>query len=418
MILIVDDKQENLFSLKALLQLNDYKVDTANSGENALKRILKNDYALIILDVQMPGMDGFEVAESIRGYSKSKDIPILFLSAVNTDKRFITKGYSAGAVDYVTKPFDSDLLLLKVKTFYRLYEQSRELSKMQTELKQEIQTRKLAQQELEEINLLLEAKVEARTTDLVETNVKLESRNSELQQYAFLASHDLQEPLRKILTYIRLIEDRYISDIPESKKYFEKVINSAERMRILIDDLLNYSQLSNESSFILTDLNSIVDETINDLEIAIKDKSAKIQIDNLPNVEIIPAQMRQVFQNLLSNSLKFSKEKEQCKILISSRYIKSKAFFEETVDSGDFVEIEFEDNGIGFNEIYLEKIFTIFQRLHGKEEFAGTGIGLAIVKKIVEKHHGLITATSNEGVGTKFKIVLPILHHVQDKSLP
>ena len=121
MILIVDDKRENILSLKKILEINDFKVDTASSGEEALLKILKNAYFLIILDVQMPGMDGFEVAEAISGTSKTKDIPIIFLSAVNTEKKFITKGYASGAIDYITKPFDPDILILKVKTFYRLY---------------------------------------------------------------------------------------------------------------------------------------------------------------------------------------------------------------------------------------------------------------------------------------------------------
>jgi len=150
MILIVDDKPENIFSLKKILELNDFQVDTAFSGEEALKKILKNTYTLIILDVQMPGMDGFEVAESISGYSKSKEIPIIFLSAVNTNKRFITKGYQTGAMDYITKPVDPDILLLKVKTFYRLYEQARELNEIQQVLRQEIEFRKQAQSELKE----------------------------------------------------------------------------------------------------------------------------------------------------------------------------------------------------------------------------------------------------------------------------
>ncbi|MBA4168588.1 MAG: response regulator, partial [Chitinophagaceae bacterium] len=119
MILIVDDKQENLFSLQRLLQIHNFNVDTAISGEEALKKILKNFYALIILDVQMPGMDGFEVAEAISGFGKSKDIPVIFLSAVKINKTFITRGYHSGGIDYVTKPFDPDVLLLKVKTFYR-----------------------------------------------------------------------------------------------------------------------------------------------------------------------------------------------------------------------------------------------------------------------------------------------------------
>ena len=138
MILIVDDKPENLFSLKSLLQLHAYEVDTASSGEEALKKILKTEYALIILDVQMPEMDGYEVAETITGYSKTKNIPVIFLSAVNIDKRFITKGYAAGGVDYVTKPFDPDLLLLKVRTFYRLYLQTQELKQDAVKIRQQI----------------------------------------------------------------------------------------------------------------------------------------------------------------------------------------------------------------------------------------------------------------------------------------
>ncbi len=147
MILIVDDKAENIYSLKALLSLHSFPVDAAMNGEEALKKILANSYALIILDVQMPGMDGFEVAETISGYSKTKDIPIIFLTAANTDKKYITRGYSSGGVDYITKPIDPDILLLKVKTLYRLYEQSRKLSEMHDNLVLEIEYRKKAEQE-------------------------------------------------------------------------------------------------------------------------------------------------------------------------------------------------------------------------------------------------------------------------------
>jgi signal transduction histidine kinase len=150
MILIVDDKPENIFSLKTILELHSFPTDTALSGEEALKKILRNTYALIILDVQMPGMDGFEVAETIGGYSKSRDIPIIFLSAASTEKKFITKGYTSGALDYITKPIDPDILLLKVKTFYRLYEQNRELNRIQASLRSEIEFRKKVEGELQE----------------------------------------------------------------------------------------------------------------------------------------------------------------------------------------------------------------------------------------------------------------------------
>lgn len=150
MILIVDDKPENIFSLKTILELNSFPTDTALSGEEALKKILRQSYALIILDVQMPGMDGFEVAETISGYSKARDTPIIFLSAANTEKKFITKGYTSGGLDYITKPIDPDILLLKVKTFYRLYEQNRELNKIQASLRSEIEFRKRVEGELQE----------------------------------------------------------------------------------------------------------------------------------------------------------------------------------------------------------------------------------------------------------------------------
>jgi signal transduction histidine kinase len=150
MILIVDDQPENIYSLQKLLESKDFLVDTALSGEEALKKVLKNDYALIILDVQMPGMDGFEVAETLSGFSKTKEIPIIFLSAVNKDKKFITKGYASGGIDYVTKPVDPDILMLKVKTFYRLYEQTLALNESQRALRSEIEERKRAQEKLKE----------------------------------------------------------------------------------------------------------------------------------------------------------------------------------------------------------------------------------------------------------------------------
>lgn len=387
MILIVDDKQENLFSLKTLLQLNVYDVDTASSGEEALKKILKNEYELIILDVQMPGIDGFEVAEIITGYSKSKDIPIIFLSAINIDKRFITKGYTFGGVDYVTKPFDPDLLLLKIKTFSRLYRQTKELN---------------------DIKANLEHKVEERTAELKQVNKDLEASNAELQQYAFIASHDLQEPLRKITTFSRIIEERFVQKTPEAMEYIKKIISSSERMRILINDLLDYSRISVEPKYIYTDLNKIVNETLLDLEVSINEKKAQFQIDKLPFAEVVPEQVTQVFQNIISNALKFSKKDVAPLIKISGDLIYEKSLESRTSATGNYCRIIVTDNGIGFDEIYIDKIFNMFQRLHGKAEYMGTGIGLSITKKIIENHNGFITAKSKENEGSSFIIVLPV----------
>ncbi|GAB3169222.1 sensor histidine kinase [Telluribacter humicola] len=409
MILIVDDKQENLFSLKTLLQINLYEVDTATSGEEALLKILKKEYALIILDVQMPGMDGYEVAETITGYSKTRDIPIIFLSAVNIDKRFITKGYDSGGVDYITKPFDPDLLLLKVKTFYRLFEQTRELQTVQKALKEEIENRKKAQEAVEQMNLLLEEKVKDRTEELLQLNKDLETRNVELAQFASLASHDLQEPLRKIITFGHIIDEKYLCHMDEAAELMKKINASSERMRNLINDLLNYSKLSAHSYFSDVDLNSVIRETVQALELTIEEKKARIYYEELPALEAIPGQMRQLFQNLISNALKFSKNGVPPVVRIWGEYIIEKSLIAPvTTETAEYLRISIEDNGIGFDEMYLNKIFSIFQRLHSQYEYEGTGIGLAIVKKIIEKHNGLISAKSQDGIGTTFMIVLPV----------
>lgn len=420
MILIVDDKPENLFSLKTLLQLHLYETDTASSGEEALKKILKNDYALIILDVQMPGMDGYEVAETIKGYSKTKSVPILFLSAVNIDKRFITRGYASGGVDYITKPFDPDLLMLKVKTFTRLFEQTQELKLISDALKAEVERRKEAQLALEQTNFLLEDKVAERTAELLQKNLELGDTNTELQQFASVASHDLQEPLRKIITFSNIIQEKHLQNTPDAEMLMRKVIASTERMRNLIDDLLNFSRLSSAVPFVYCDLNEILKETLSDLELSIRESGAAITADDLPYAEVIPGQIRQLFQNILSNSLKFAKKDQPPVVHISVERTATRSAEGSRDEDGPFLRIAIDDNGIGFNPMYAEKIFTIFQRLHGRSEYEGTGIGLAIVKKIVEKHNGLISAKSREGEGTKFIVVLPIrrngAHHGYDSE--
>ncbi len=408
MILLVDDRPENLFSLRSLLQLHSYEVDTAASGEEALKKILRNEYALIILDVQMPEMDGYEVAEAVSSLNKTKDIPIIFLSAVNIDKKFIAKGYNSGGVDYITKPFDPDVLLLKVRTFNRLYEQQRDLKLAQAALRTEVDNRKRAQDELEKLNSSLEEIVTKRTRELVELNQGLESSNTELGQYASLASHDLQEPVRKIITFSKIIAEKYLSDIPNGQRDIQKVIESSERMRSLINDLLNYSKLSAISHFTTVDLHELLNSTLADLEIVIQEKKAKIEVDCLPEVEVVPGQIRQLFQNIITNALKFSKAGVAPLIRIRCEHVAAKKLDASPKEDGQFIRISIADNGIGFDEFYLEKMFTIFQRLHDRTEYDGTGIGLAIVKKIVEKHGGVVGAHSVEGEGSTFIIVLPI----------
>jgi light-regulated signal transduction histidine kinase (bacteriophytochrome) len=276
--------------------------------------------------------------------------------------------------------------LLKIKTFARLYRQTKELN---------------------DIKHNLEKKVEERTAELIETNKELEASNTELQQYAFIASHDLQEPLRKIITFSQIVKERFMEN-KDASQYVNRIIASSERMRILINDLLSYSRLATDPDFVTASLNIVLRGAITDLELVIKEKKAIINIDDLPTIEMIPDQIRQVFQNIIGNAVKFAKPGATSEIKIWSDFTKEKSAVSKAVEKGAYCRIYISDNGIGFNEQYLDKIFTMFQRLHGRAEYQGTGIGLSIVKKIIEKHNGLVTAKSKENEGTTFILVLPV----------
>lgn len=419
MILIVDDRKENILSLKTILELQKFEVDTAYSGEEALKKILNADYELIILDVQMPGMDGFEVAEAINGYSRSREVPIIFLTAVNIDKRFIARGYKSGGIDYVTKPFDPDILLLKVKTFTRLHEQNKKLQQVQQELRREIEFRKNAEQQLNTMNQSLEQKILERTENLVNANTELGKKNLELQQFAYIASHDLKEPLRKIQIFGNLIKDKVITENEKHSMYVDKVIHSADRMLTLVNDVLAYSSIDIPKKFAEIDLNKILQDILVDFEILIAETNTLITIGPMPHIEMIPVQMRQLFQNLIANAIKFSKKDTSPVIGISGIYSDDINSQTPSPDKQQarYYRITVKDNGIGFDEQYSEQIFSIFQRLHPTDSFAGTGIGLAIAKKIVETHKGSISAKSEPGEGSSFFITLP-LKQLTDSEYP
>lgn len=401
MILIVDDIKANIIALKKVLELQGLEVDTAESGEEALKKILKITYSLIIMDVQMPGMDGFEVVETLAGSNRTKDIPVIFLSAVSREKKFISKGYESGGVDYITKPVDPDLLILKVKTFLKLYEQKNELKNIRDLLSKEIEIRKEAQENLEN-------KVIERTQELLAKNEELEFRNHELQQFTWVVSHDLKEPLRKIEIFIKIIQERYLHDNETARDYVRRTIRSAQRMSKLITDLLDYSRLSSNVVPEKNNLNEILVEVLSDFDYLIDEKKAVIKINKLPLITGVPSQLRQLFQNLVGNSLKFSLAGTPPLIKITSEIIEEKSFESKASPNGKYCRIEVKDNGIGFNEVYLDKIFKIFQSLNDRNSYEGTGIGLAIANKIVERHNGLITAKSSTGNGACFIIILPL----------
>ncbi|GAB3946976.1 sensor histidine kinase [Spirosoma harenae] len=248
---------------------------------------------------------------------------------------------------------------------------------------------------------------------------QLETSNEELERFAFVASHDLQEPLRKIQSFSNLITDRYSNLFDEdSMMFMGKISHSAERMSKLIKDLLNFSRISNhQENFKSVPLGDIVQRILDDQELRIKGLDIQLEVGELPVVQAVPSQMDHLFNNLISNALKFTRPGVQPLLRIQSKPVDGDDYA-ELVPGRPYFEITIEDNGIGFEEKYLEHIFKVFQRLHGKTAFEGTGIGLAICKRVVMRHHGYITARSLPNQGTTFVVVLPESQSIQHYDRP
>jgi light-regulated signal transduction histidine kinase (bacteriophytochrome) len=246
---------------------------------------------------------------------------------------------------------------------------------------------------------------------ILENKVKeLDRSNKELEEFAYIASHDLQEPLRKITSFSERLKEKLPPNLePDVQLYLNRMLAATDNMRTLIDNLLEFSRTSRSSEpFVKVDLNQVLSDVKADLELKIEESSARIENQKMPTLDAIPMQMRQLFTNLLSNAIKFHKPEEPPFISISCRLLNDEEKEEEHLrENTNYYEIIVKDRGIGFNQEFEHKIFQIFQRLHGKAEYPGSGIGLAICKKIAENHSGLLYARGEQGMGAAFFIILP-----------
>jgi signal transduction histidine kinase len=419
-LLLVDDREDNLLTMETILAQEGYHFVKAHSGKQALKILLKEqDFTLILMDVKMPDLNGFETAEMIYERDRLRHIPIIFITAYNYSEDKVYQGYKTGAVDYIYKPINPQLLKAKVGVFADLYKknhqllmQEQKLTSINKSLEKEIKERKVSEEKVKELN-----------KKLVENIHTLEIANSELARFAYVASHDLQEPLRKIRAFGDLLIGKYHSVVDKNGQYYiERMQNASERMQTLIKDILSYSRLSGTHEPLSpVSLNRIIDELLGDLEIRIGESEALVHVSPLPELVVNPGQVRQLFQNLISNSLKFIRPGVRPEITISHEIVKASTLpYGNKVNADvDYCNIYVKDNGIGFEERYAEQIFTLFKRLNDNTHYEGTGIGLAICKKIVEQHKGFITAKSKINEGSLFIISLPLtpqLHATQQSE--
>lgn len=415
-ILLVDDREDNLFSLETILEADGYVFRKATSGRQALKILLTEfDFALILMDVKMPTLNGFETAAMIYEREKLKHIPIIFITANIYGEENIFKGYRTGAVDYISKPINPELLRAKVSVFTDLFEktyqlrmQEQKLTAMNKKLQEEIKDREARELKIRELN-----------EELLQNIAHLENANQELDRFAFMASHDLQEPLRKIRMFSDLVYSRNEPLLSETaKEHLQKIQTSAGRMQTLIQDILMFSRISTiKEPFAPVDLNVLFEELLIEIKDNVREKNAEFIIDRLPVIRCNARLMSMLFQNLISNALKYTRKGQPPVIRITSEISNTKSQKIHS-PSEKHCRIFVEDNGIGFDQQFADQIFQMFKRLHHHTEYEGTGIGLTLCKKIAEVHSGSISARSKLGSGSTFIVSLPVNAYAAGEEQP
>ena len=366
-LLLVDDVEENLVALEASLASLGHRLVLARSGEEALRHLLKDDdYAAVILDVQMPGIDGFATAEAIRQRERTKDLPILFLTAINRDEVHRLRGFSAGAMDYIFKPVDPEVLRAKVAVFVRLYATDRELRRQQEELRRQA--------------------------------AELARSNADLDQFASVVSHDLVDPLNVITGYLELLSDR-LGDTAdgETREWIGRMGSCAERIHSLVDELLAYSRAvadDEPSRKVSTELSDAAADAVANLASLLTDSGSTAEIERgLPAVAGTRRELSQVLQNLIANSVVHAGG-QPVHVTVSA------------VTEGPEVTVTVSDDGPGLPLSQMERVFGMFERSPGGPT-PSTGLGLTICRRIVNRLSGRMWMEPNEPHGLSVVFTIP-----------
>lgn len=410
-ILIVDDRPENLYVLEKLLKKIDVDIVQTTSGIDALALCLDNDFCLAIVDVQMPEMDGYELVELLRGNESTATMPVIFVSAIYSDEYHHRKGYDAGAVDFLSKPFVPEILLSKVKVFLALYHQRQELSSL-LQRNQELYDQTVA------FNKILEQAVHARTTELEEAYQKLKLLDKSKSDFIQVLAHELRTPLAVVLGYSQMLaEEELVKQNKLMSLQAEGIVGGAERMHEMINVMLDMIKIENQAWPMLWELvhvGVVLTELQKALHHSLKERDITIHVDEnvleLPMIQADEQSLYKLFRQLLINGIKYTPDGGD-------------VFITGTHDTeNEAIKVMIRDTGIGIAPEYQEVIFNKFFQtgevaLHssGKTKFkgGGPGLGLAIAQGIATAHKGRIWVESSEYneetlPGSTFHVVLPI----------
>jgi two-component system, sensor histidine kinase and response regulator len=364
-ILLVDDIEANLVSLEALLNNLDCELVRASGGNDALKLLLKHQFAVMLLDVQMPGMDGFEVAEYARQNPATRDTPIIFLTAMHETPEGTLRGYGSGAVDFLTKPINVAVLRAKVRVFLELH---------------------LSRQKLID-----------EVTAHKKTLAALETANAALRHFTDAASHDLKAPVRAVRGFLRAFGQEPGQQLTDQgRHYLERSIRAGERMDSLLDSLLAYARLQRNLARAEVDCETVLEQLKVDLGEALARADTQFEAEPLPAIQGDPDRIYQLFLNLVSNALKFRRADVPLHVRVSADRRDAEALFCVA------------DNGVGIDPKHQARIFQPFFRSQTQGKFEGSGLGLAICQQVVEQHGGRIWVESEPGQGSRFYFTLPV----------
>lgn len=362
-VLIVDDRPENLLAFSAMLEPLGTRLVQAESGEDALRRLLREDFAVVVLDVQMPTMDGIETARIIRGRASLRHLPVIFVTASDYNEERIREAYALGAVDYVFKPVAAEILMAKVQTFVELYKARK--------------------------------KDRDRALALENVNLQLEAMNEELDAFTHAVSHDLRAPVRRLREFSRALLEMPAGQSELASSYLKNIENSSRQMDALIMSLLRLSQATRSQMNIQpVDLSELVESLVLLCRRATPGRQVEVHVQ--PGMRVYGDQelLRVVLDNLISNAWKYTAKVESARIEVGASKHEGEVVF--------FVK----DNGAGFDMEYADKLFEVFGRLHSQSEFEGTGVGLTTVERVIRRHQGAVWAEAVVGAGASFFFTL------------